>query len=61
MAKNKVSLGGSWTGFMRRGGLALAALGVLMFVIKINTVIALYFIFGGAASWVAGKTIKARS
>jgi hypothetical protein len=61
MAKKSITFAGNWTDFMRRGGLALAALGILMFVIKINTVIAFYFIFGGAASWLAGKALKARS
>ena len=59
--KEKIFLGGKWTDFMKRGGLALAVLGILMLVLKINQVIALYFIFGGAASWLAGKTLRVGS
>jgi hypothetical protein len=58
MTEKGVTVGERWSDFMKRGGLALGALGVLMLVIRINSTISFYFIFGGAASWLGGKAIE---
>ena len=58
MTEKEITFGGRWSDFMKRGGLALGALGILMFVAGVNSMIAFYFIFGGAASWLGGKALE---
>jgi hypothetical protein len=58
MTENEVTVGERWSDFMKRGGLALGALGILVFVAGVNTMISFYFIFGGAASWLGGKALE---
>ena len=58
MTEKEVTVEGRWTDFMKRGGLAAGALGLLMFAIGVNSMISFYFIFGGAASWLGGKALE---
>jgi hypothetical protein len=59
LEKKTTTVSGKWPEFMKKGGMAAAALGILMLVAHINPIISIFFIFGGAASWLGSKALKA--